>query len=176
LPGQPIPVSVPSVKTTVPSATEEQVAAWINLHQAIRVIQGVLEERLRSESDLSYAEYETLMRLRIAREHPMQMSEIATQLVGSPSGTTRLADRLEQAGLIARETPRENRRVVQVKLTSSGRRVAEQADRVFRAALQETFGAHVSESEVMALRSVLRKLLEKNGAAHCKPGLSEPPG
>jgi DNA-binding MarR family transcriptional regulator len=177
LPGGPIPDSVSEVSTSAVRGTEEQVRAWINLHQAIRVIQGLLEERLRAGADLSYPEFETLMRLDLAHDHPLQMSEIATQLVGSPSGTTRLADRLEEAGLIARKTPRENRRVVQVKLTEKGRRVVERADAVFRDALHETFGAHVTDSEVTELRRVLRKLLERNGAwqdARCDPSRTMP--
>src|SRR5947208_24747 len=92
------------------------------------------------------------------------MSEIAAQLVGSPSGTTRIADRLEKDALIVRETPRENRRIVRVQLTERGRKVLAEADETFRVILQETFGDHLTESEVSELRHSLRKLLEQNGA------------
>lgn len=152
---------------------EEQVTAWINLHQTVRVIQQRIEERLRTEDDLSWAELELLMRLRIATDHPLQMSEIAAQLVGSPSGTTRIADRLEKDGLIVRETPRENRRIVRVLLTEKGRKVLAAADETFRSALQETFGDHLSDAEVAEFRRQLRTLLERNGAwqeARCDPG------
>jgi DNA-binding MarR family transcriptional regulator len=155
-------------------STQEEIRTWINLHQAIRVIEARLEDRLKTEVDLSWADFETLMRLRISAGHPMQMSEMATQLVGSPSGTTRIADRLEKAGLIKRETPRDNRRVVLVELTESGRRLLAKADRVFRAALEETFGAHLSGNEVVQLRHLMRQLLEGNGAwqeARCSPPL-----
>lgn len=147
------------------------------MHQTIRVIQGVLEHRLRAETDLSWPEFELLMRLQVSAGHPLQMSEIAAQLVGSPSGTTRIADRLERDGLIVRETPRENRRIVRVQLTDRGRKVLGQADETFRAALQETFGDHLSETEVAELRRSLRKLLENNGAwseARCSPELAPP--
>ncbi len=155
-------------------STHEEIQTWINLHQAIRVIEARLEERLRAEVDLSWADFETLMRLRISAGHPMQMSEIATQLVGSPSGTTRIADRLERAGLIERQTPRDNRRIVLVELTESGRRLLSKAERVFRAALEESFGAHLSGNEVIQLRHLMRQLLEGNGAwqeARCSPPL-----
>ena len=161
-------------RATSSDSTQEEIRTWINLHQAIRVIEGRLEERLRAEVDLSWPEFETLMRLRIAAAHPLQMSEIATQLVGSPSGTTRIADRLERAGLIERETPRDNRRVVLVGLTGKGSRVLAKADRVFRATLEETFGAHLSGSEVTQLQQLMRRLLEGNGAwqeARCSPPL-----
>lgn len=146
---------------------------WINLHQTARIIEQRLEERLRSETDLSWPEFELLMRLQVSSSQPLQMSEIAAQLVGSPSGTTRIADRLEKAGLIVRETPRENRRIVRVQLAAKGKRVLAQADETFRATLQEAFGDHLTEGEVSDLRARLRKLLEKNGAwqeARCDPG------
>ena len=160
------------VKLKTPGATQEQVNAWINLQQTIRVIQGLLEDRLKSKADLSWAEFETLMRLRIAAGHPLHMSEIANQLVGSPSGTTRIADRLEKAGLIERETPRENRRVVLVKLTAKGSHTLELADRLFKETLHQTFAAHLTETEVADIRHAMRKLLEGNGAwqeARCSP-------
>jgi DNA-binding MarR family transcriptional regulator len=155
-------------------STLEEVQTWINLHQAIRVIEARLEERLRAEVDLSWADFETLMRLRISAGHPMQMSEMATQLVGSPSGTTRIADRLERAGLIERATPRDNRRIVLVELTESGRRLLAKAERVFREALEESFGTHLSRNDVVQLRQLMRQLLEGNGAwqeARCSPPL-----
>lgn len=160
-------------------ATDErvQIGTWFNLQQANRVLDGIIEHRLRSATDLSRPEYEVLFRLQHAAGQPLLMSEIAAQLLNSPSGTTRIADRLEAGGLIARETPRDNRRVVQVTLTGRGRRVLEKADRVFRDALRESFAAHLSERDVDELRRLMRKLLEGNGAwteARCSPGL-EPP-
>jgi DNA-binding MarR family transcriptional regulator len=157
------------------AADQDQVSAWINLQQANRVIEGLLEHRLQSEVDLSWAEFELLMRLQVAAGHPLQMSEIAAQLINSPSGTTRIADRLERAGLIERETPAANRRVVHVKLTERGQDVLEHADRAFREVLHESFATHLTDGEVVELRGILRKLLERNGAwteTRCDPNLS----
>ena len=153
-----------------------QVTAWMNLQQVNRVLEDVLELRVREAADLSLPEYEALFRLRIASGHPLQMSEMAAQLINSPSGMTRIADRLEKDGLIERETPPDNRRVVLVKLTDRGRKVLAQADQAFRNALDESFSSHLSDAELADLRGLMRKLLEANGAwtaARCSPG--EPP-
>jgi DNA-binding MarR family transcriptional regulator len=160
------------LKVEAPAPSQDQVSAWINLRQAGRVIETRLEERLQKEADLSWAEFELLMRLRVSAAHPLQMSEIAAQLVGSPSGTTRIADRLERDGLISRETPRENRRIVRVQLTDRGRKVLADADEIIRTNVQEVLGDHLTETEVTELRALLRKLLERNGAwqeARCAP-------
>jgi DNA-binding MarR family transcriptional regulator len=164
---------VDALKTKV-VAPAERVSAWINLQQANRVIEAALETRLKGAVDLSLAEFELLMRLELAADHPLQMSQIAAQLINSPSGTTRIADRLERAGLIERETPRENRRVVHVKLTGKGTEVLGRADQAFRDGLHEVFGSHLSEGEVESLRATLRKVLEGNGAwseERCDPNV-----
>jgi DNA-binding MarR family transcriptional regulator len=155
---------------------KEQVTAWMNLQQVNRVLEGVLERRVREVADVSLPEYEALFRLQIASDHPLLMSEISSQLINSPSGMTRIADRLEKGGLIERRTPPDNRRVVLVKLTERGREVLDRADRAFRSALEESFGSYLSESELADLRGLMRKVLEGNGAwtaARCSPG--EPP-
>ena len=158
---------------TVP-ATADRIAAWVNLQQINRVIQGRLEQRIRDQADLSWPEFEVLWRLHLAAD-PLHMSEIATQLIGSPSGTTRIADRLEAGGLIERETPRDNRRIVRLRLTERGRATFERADAAFRSALEEAFSGHLSEAEAAGLRRTLRKLLERNGAwleSRCDPNLA----
>jgi DNA-binding MarR family transcriptional regulator len=159
-----------------PDPGKERIAAWMNLQQTNRVIQTVLEERLQAVTSLSWSEFEVLWRLASATEHPLQMNEIAEQLLGSPSGITRMADRLERDGLIARETPKDNRRVVHVRLTEHGKTVLADARSAFGEALGHAFSAHLSEADVAALRRLTRKLLEGNGAwveSRCNPAFSE---
>lgn len=157
------------------AANRERVTAWVNLQQTNRVIQNVLEASLKTATDLSWAEFEVLWRLQTAAEHPLQMNEIAEQLLGSPSGITRIADRLERDGLIARETPRDNRRVVHVRLTEHGAAVLADARNAFAEALGHSFSAHLTEADVTALRKLTRKLLEGNGAwveSRCNPAFA----
>jgi DNA-binding MarR family transcriptional regulator len=150
--------------------------AWVNLQQANRVVQAILEEKLRTETDLSWPEFEVLWRLQLATDEPLQMSDIAEQLIGSPSGITRMADRLERDGLIVRQTPAANRRVVHARLTARGEAVVSRARRVCGDALGEAFSSHLSESEIRALRRLMRRLLQGNGAwveSRCDPNFAE---
>jgi len=146
----------------------------LNLQQANHVLETALEQGIRSASGLSLAEYEALFRLKLASDHPLQMSEIASVLMNSPSGMTRIADRLVKGGLIERDTPMDNRRVVRVKLTAKGSRLLDRADQAFREALEGSFSSHLTDNEIADLRRLMRKLLESNGAwqqNRCAPPL-----
>src|SRR3979490_785198 len=88
---QAIPYSVSEVKAKGRAANPDQIRTWINLHQTARVIQAKIEERLRARTDLPWPELGLLMRIQVSAPRQLQMSEIAAQVVGSPSGTTRIA-------------------------------------------------------------------------------------
>ena len=157
------------------AAARGRTVTWLNLQQASRVLQARLEALLEAEAGLSWPEFELLFRLRIAGERALQMAEIANQLLASPSGITRLADRLLAKGLIDRHVPDDNRRVVQITLTELGARRLESADRTFHDFLERSFTGALTGEEVEVLRSMLRKLLQHSGAwasERCDPALA----
>jgi DNA-binding MarR family transcriptional regulator len=145
-------------------ADADRAGAWLNLFQAHRVIQVALEDRLEAEAGLSWSELEALMRLAISPGRRLKMIDIADQLLASKSGITRLVDRLEADGLIAREIPPDNRRVIYGRITDAGLEALEKGSAVFMAGLADAFSRHLSDREVQQLRGILRKLLEGNGA------------
>lgn len=58
----------------------------------------------------------------------MNLSALADEIGAIPSSASRLCDRLEAAGLIAREVPPDNRRAVTLSLTKEARRRLESFD------------------------------------------------
>ena len=155
---------------------EERVAAWVNLGQAAHVVQAALDRQLEAAAGVSGPEFELLWRLRATPGERLQMTEIAGLLLASKSGITRLVDRLVEAGLVARATPPDNRRVAYAQLTPRGSAVLARAQEAFEQAFEAAFARHLSDPEVLVMRQVLRKLLEANGAwAHdrCEPGLAK---
>jgi DNA-binding MarR family transcriptional regulator len=153
---------------------EERIAAWVNLGQAVHVVQGALDRRLEAAAGVSGPQFELLWRLNATPGQRLQMTEIAGLLLASKSGVTRLVDRLVEEGLVAREIPPENRRVTYAELTPRGKAVLAKAQDAFGPALEASFSNHLSDSDIRAMRRILRKVLEGNGAwAHdrCEPGL-----
>ena len=84
------------------------------------------------------------------------MGELARAVVLSPSGLTRLIDRLERAGLVARVAA--NARVVRATLTAEGRAAVQRARPVHLAGVQGEFLDHLADDEVAALAAVWRRL------------------
>lgn len=154
----------------------DPVGAWVNLVQAHRVVQAAVEERLETEAGLSWSELEALMRLAISPGRRLKMVEIADQLLASKSWITRLVDRLQANGLIVREVPPDNRRVIYARITEAGLAALERAHGIFMAALDDSFARYLSDRETGHLRQMLRKLLEGNGAwddHRCMPAFDE---
>jgi DNA-binding MarR family transcriptional regulator len=86
------------------------------------------------------------------------MLELADAVLLSKSGLTRLLDRMEEAGLIARTAVPGNRRSLHTELTPSGQRMQRRARQVVRRAVERQFAAQLTEAELETLCDVLGRL------------------
>jgi MarR family 2-MHQ and catechol resistance regulon transcriptional repressor len=69
---------------------------------------------------LSDIDFETLIRLARSPEHRLRMSDLAAQTSLSTSGMTRVVDRLEREGLVARQACSSDRRASYAVITETG--------------------------------------------------------
>src|SRR3954467_12155101 len=67
----------------------------------------------------------------------MTVGQLARDLAIHQSTASNIVADLENAGLVTRERPREDQRVVRLALTAAGRRIMRRAPRPLRGALQE---------------------------------------
>ncbi|XVV04817.1 MarR family winged helix-turn-helix transcriptional regulator [Actinosynnema sp. CA-248983] len=87
----------------------------------------------------------------------------------SPSGVTRLVERLVRRGWVERSQLPENRRVVYAALTDEGREVLKATTApAYRAAVAEEFAGALTERDLADLRRVGRELLEAHGKWHAQ--------
>jgi len=94
---------------------------------------------------------------------PDYLRELAEHFVLSRSNLTRLADRLEQAGLIERAVAAEDRRGAYCVITAEGRALRKRMWPAYQAAVERYFGAHISEREAILLGATLARVAR---AAH----------
>jgi DNA-binding MarR family transcriptional regulator len=144
-------------KDASPGESEQQV--FVNLLRSYDCLwseQGKFIQRF----GLTPQQYNVLNVLAMRDEgHGVACQEIAENLLNRVPDTTRLLDRLEQAGFIMRERCCTDRRVVRTHLTEAGRAKVNEVRTPLLAALKLRF-AHMSEQEVSELNRLLNKLRE----------------
>jgi DNA-binding MarR family transcriptional regulator len=79
-----------------------------------------IEERLFGSFELTAQQYNALRVLQSLKGEPMPTSSLGSRLVSRAPDMTRMLDKLEQRGLVARQRNPENRRVVEVSITPGG--------------------------------------------------------
>ena len=95
--------------------------AWIALVEAHAAAVESVEADLVREAGLPLSWHEVLVRLSRTEEQSMRMQELAKAVLLSKSGLTRLADRMEAAGLIERTACDSDRRGTWAVITPKGR-------------------------------------------------------
>jgi DNA-binding MarR family transcriptional regulator len=93
--------------------------AFLNLQRSADALMRGLAELLR-RADLSPTQYNVLRILRGAGPDGLSCGEVGARLVTRDPDITRLLDRMERRGLIARSRGRSDRRVVRVRITRNG--------------------------------------------------------
>ena len=73
-----------------------------------------------AEHGLSQVEFEVLIRLARSPDQRLRMTDLAAQTALSTSGVTRVVDRLERDGLVARHACETDRRISYAQLTKAG--------------------------------------------------------
>src|SRR5205823_10159862 len=109
------------------------------------------EASLAGRHGLSLNAYDVLVLLDEAPAGTMRMSELAAAVLMTSGGFTRLADRLERAGLIGRERCATDARGFDVSLTDRGRSVLGDARVTHRADVRRHFLERLTPEEQEAL-------------------------
>ncbi|WNV82509.1 MarR family transcriptional regulator [Umezawaea sp. Da 62-37] len=134
--------------------------AWLYAHQGVEAAQAAMSERMEAVAGCSLLEHSALYRLKMNGGR-LRMLDLSDYLSVSPSGGTRLVERLVKRGWVAREQSADNRRLVFAVLTAEGRRVLEQTTAAaYRDTVAAAFSDHLNDRDVADLKRIGRKLLE----------------
>ena len=133
----------------------DRLAAWSDLHRADSLLRAELSRRLEAEVGTTLLEHEAVHRLVIAPGRRLTMYQLSDALLVSRSGATRLIDRLELRGWVARRVAPHDRRVVRAELTREGAAAFARMSAVFAAAFEERFGGLLDDADVAELRARL---------------------
>ena len=139
--------------------TGAELAAWRGLLRVHTALVKALDAELIAEHDLPLSSYEVLITLASAPGHKRRMAELADSVLLSRSGMTRLVDRLERDGLLARDTCSDDGRGCYAVLTDRGRELLAQARPTHLAGVRERFLRHFSDDELNVLAEYWERVL-----------------
>ena len=148
-----------SSEASLSSPSAEALGAWRVFFECALALPDILDAELQEAGQLSFRWYDVMVHL---EEEPdgVPMNEVASRILASKSGLTRVIDRMEEAGLVRRERPRDDRRVVLVFATPAGLEALRVSRRVHRDGIRRHFTDHLSPDELEALKAMLQKVRE----------------
>jgi DNA-binding MarR family transcriptional regulator len=100
--------------------TSKEQAAWRALVRALIVAPHVLDADLLDASGLNMADYHVLVVLSEHPEHAMRMTELAERATYTPSGVSRVVERLSRRGMVRRVRSEVDGRGQVAQLTDAG--------------------------------------------------------
>jgi DNA-binding MarR family transcriptional regulator len=145
------------------SPSPERLRAWRLYFESALALHDVLDAELERDAGLPLRWYDTLVHLEETPEG-LRMNELAERILYSKSGFTRVVDRMEEAGLVQRVRPENDRRSILVVLTEQGRTRMERARRHHRHAIDQHFSRHLSDTDIKALTRAFEKV-----STHARP-------
>ena len=135
--------------------TERERGLWLAFIEASHLIERLLDQRLRTETGLAYAQYEILLRLSRTPGRRLRMSELADQAVTTRSGLTYQVTQLEKAGLVHRRNCPSDDRGVVAHLTAAGQRMLDKLVPIHEAVVREYLTGTLGPAQMDALASVM---------------------
>jgi DNA-binding MarR family transcriptional regulator len=148
------------------SAAVRTLARLVGAHSALT---RELSAQLVDEHGLTLNEYEVLLLLSHAPSHGMRRIDLAHEVRLSPSGVTRMLDRLEATGLVEKGFCESDARVTYALLTDRGRAKLRECSVDHFAAVERLFGERLGGEELDALEELLGRLTDVD-EEECEPG------
>jgi DNA-binding MarR family transcriptional regulator len=155
--GEQLPSEQSHRQPTLSTPSAEGLRAWRLFFESALALVDVLDAELEQEVGIPMRWYDILVQLEETPEG-IPMNALAERILYSKSGFTRVVDRMEEAGLVRRVRPKQDRRSVLVVPTEKGDETKEHARRIHRDGIARHFSNHLSESDVRAVTHGLQKI------------------
>ena len=151
------------MESDLSSPSPERLHCWRLYIESALALVDVLDTELEQAAGISQRWYDVLVHLEESPEG-IPMNELAERILYSKSGFTRVIDRMEEAELVQRVRPPNDRRSILVTITTTGTKTMEQARRHHRDGIERHFSRHLTDTDTKALTRALEKL-----STHTRP-------
>ena len=142
----------------VPVIGEHAMNAWRLLLETHHRLTGEMDRELREVHGLRLDWYDVLVQLNAAGGR-MRMHELAEATLFSRTDCTRIVDRMQRAGLVARERASEDGRGVYAALTHAGKQKLREAAVTHVHSIERRFTDLLTEEEAAIMATALRRVV-----------------
>ena len=132
--------------------------AWAAFLTAHKALETILNRELESACGLPLTWFDALAQLHMAPAQRLNMTQLASALLFSKSGLTRLIDRMEEAGLVKRLARPGDRRSLHIALADAGEKKYRQALPIHLDHVKRHFAAYIDDGEAAAVESALMRM------------------
>lgn len=139
--------------------SKQELAAWRGFLRVHSSLFHQLDTELLTADDLPLRSYEVLLLLEDAPQRRLRMSDLSRSVLLSPSGVTRLVDRLEREGLVARERCPEDGRGYNAVLTDAGEARLQRARATHLSGVRRLFLDRLGDADLLQLAAYWDKLV-----------------
>jgi DNA-binding MarR family transcriptional regulator len=141
----------PRVDPEFDRLTQAELRAWGGFLRTHARIVRRLDAEMRAAHGLSLSAYEVLLHLAFALDRRCRMSALAESVLLTPSGITRLVDRLVRDGLVERYGDDCDQRATLAVLTQTGYERLRDAQRTHLQGVRRAFLSRRSREDLAAL-------------------------
>jgi DNA-binding MarR family transcriptional regulator len=139
---------------------ELHLGAWRTFITAHALLIDAIDRELAQAERVPLQWYDVLIELYEAPDRRLRMSELARKVVLTKSTVSRLVDRLENEGLLERQsTPTDGRGAFAV-LTEKGERALREAWSVYARGIHTYFAQHLTDDEARAFIEMMQKMID----------------
>ncbi|MCU1475185.1 MAG: hypothetical protein JWQ92_3253 [Amnibacterium sp.] len=141
--------------------SEDESVRWMPAFLALLRTHARLKDQLeldvRRNSGLTVARYDVLMHLDMAGGR-LRLSDLAQAVVLSPSGLSKLLDRMQDSGLVERRPDPDDARSTFAAITAHGRALVRKTRPRHHAFLQHVFGDVLDDHDLADLTRIMARL------------------
>ena len=153
----------------------DEFLAWRGLIRLRETVMREIDHRLRAQGLISLADYGLLITLVTEPTLKLRMSDLGARRMLTPSGITRVVNRLEAKGLVHRAPDPADGRASFAALTKDGLKALRRAQVVHHAVVRELYVGRLEPHELKELARLFEKALPEVVTAPAWPARAAAP-
>jgi DNA-binding MarR family transcriptional regulator len=136
-----------------------ELGAWRGFLRVHATLTRAMSEGFEHKFRLTLSEYEVMLKVATAKDGAPRLNDIAERTLLTVSGLSRLVDRLERRGLVARGSSEQDGRARTLSLTDDGKVLFEEVHAAHTADVRAMFLSRLSVAEQKQLAALWERML-----------------